>query len=255
MNKNQQPNLIAGKGKLALLITGAVLSMAVSTPVLAASTTTPVSVTSPATKSVIGHAPVLKTDGQIKANDKNGDNVLGENDTLEASGFAFDDADGDKVTISYEWLADGTTIPSETSDKLILTNKLLGKTITVKAIAHTDPNATDPAESKPVGAKTYLDIKGTKLPDGSGITTVNGSVVKAVTISGLTSGKPEVGKKLTADVTCHGTCDSSKLTYQWQLESAVGSGLYSNIPSATTKEYTVKGTDQKRKIQVIVSNK
>lgn len=47
MNKNQQPNLIAGKGKLALLITGAVLSMAVSTPVLAAFTTTPVSVTSP----------------------------------------------------------------------------------------------------------------------------------------------------------------------------------------------------------------
>ncbi|WP_368884991.1 ZirU family protein [Providencia vermicola] len=254
MNKNQQPNLIAGKGKLALLITGAVLSMAVSTPVLAASTTPPVSVTSPATKSVIGHAPEL-TGGEVKAVDTNSDGVLGVGDILTASGFIFKDVDGDMQTsTTYEWYAGTTLISGTTSDTLKLTKDMLGKTITVKAIANTDPSKTEPSKSLSVAAKKYTDINGTKLPDDGGITTVGGSVVKSVTISGITGSQPLVGEKLTADVSCHGTCDSS-LAYQWQIENAAGSGLYSNIPSATTKEYTVKGTDQKRKIQVIVSNK
>ncbi|MEY1580207.1 ZirU family protein [Providencia manganoxydans] len=225
--------------------------MAVSAPSLAAaaSTTSPISITSTATAAVIGHAPVLKTAGTVTAKDENGDNVLGENDTLKASGFVFEDVDGDTVTISYEW-NDGTKVISGTTgDTLKLTKDLIGKTITVKAIAHTDPTITDPAESKPVEAKTYLDIKGTSVGN-KGIETVSGSVVKSVTISGTAL----VNEKLTAAATCHVACDGSE-TYQWQIEKTAGSGTYSDIPSATKKEYTVKGTDQKKTIKVIVSSK
>lgn len=256
MINNKQHTPMTHKGKLSILIAGAVLSMAASTSALAAAapSATPVSITSTATAAVIGHAPELQDDGKVTATDKNSDSVLGEGDTLVASGFTFSDKDSDKQSpTTYQWYEDGKEITSETKDTLTLTNKLLGKTITVKAVAHTDPAITEPAESKPMEAKTYIDIKGAQT-SGKGIATVSGSVVKSVTISGLSSGKPEVGKALTADVTCHGTCDSS-LTYKWQIESTVGSNKYSDISGATAKDYTVKNTDQKRKIQVIVSSK
>ncbi|MDV5227144.1 ZirU family protein [Providencia rettgeri] len=248
-HKQQTPN--THKVKLSVLIAGAVLSMAVSTPTLAAAAkTTTVSVTSAATAAVIGHEPVMKTAGTVTAKDENGDKVLGEGDTLTVSGFDFEDADGDKFTISYEWYDGSNVIKDTTDDKLTLTKGLLGKTITVKAIAHTDPHTTEPAVSKAIAAKTYVDIAGTSVTDGSGIATVNGSVVKSVTISG----NALVNDKLTATAACHGTCDGS-VTYQWQIEDAADSGKYADISGATTKDYTVKSTDQKRKIKVIASSK
>lgn len=251
MINNKQQTPMTGKGKLSLLIAGAVLSMAVSTSALAAAApaATAVSITSTATAAVIGHAPVMKTAGTVTATDVNSDNVLGVGDTLNASGFTFDDADGDTVTISYVWYEGTKVISGTTGDKLTLTKDMLGKTITVKAIANTDPAITEPAESKPVEAKTYMDIAGTSV-GSKGITTVSGSIVKSVKISGTAL----VNEKLTADVTCHGACDSS-LTYKWQIESTAGSSTYNDIPSATASTYTVQGKDQKRKIQVIVSNK
>lgn len=250
MSNNKQQNPMTGKGKLSLLIAGAVLSMAVSTPTLAApAKATTVSVTSSETAAVIGHAPVLKTAGKVTATDVNKDNVLGENDTLTVSGFDFTDEDGDTINISYEWYQDGTVISGENKDTLKLKKDWLGKKITVKAVAKTDSKTTDPAESKSEDAKDYLDITNTSVGD-KGLPVVSGSVVKAVTISGTA----EVGKKLTAAATCHDTCGSN-VTYQWQIQDAVGSGSYTDIPSATTKEYTVLGKDQKKKIKVIASSK
>lgn len=253
MINNQQQTPMTRKGKLSLLIAGAVLSMAVSAPTLAASAsklTTP-SPISDTTLAVIGHEPVMKTAGKVTATDVNKDNVLGENDTLTASGFVFEDADLDTMTISYEWYQDGTVIPGENKDTLILKKAWLGKKITVKAVAKTDSKTTDPAESKFENAKDYLDITNTSVGD-KGIPITDGSTVKKVKILGISGSQPLVGETLKAVVTCHDTCDKNKLTYQWQLESSTN--VYTNIPRATTEDYTVKNTDQKKKIKVIVSN-
>lgn len=248
MNNNMQQIPMTNKSKLSALITGAVLSMVISTPALAAS------ITSPETQSVIGHVPVLSA-GAVKSIDVNKDGVLGIGDTLTASGFNFSDVDGDKQTTTlYEWHDGKSVISGTTGETLTLTAALLGKTITVKAVTNTDPAITEPSVSMPVAAATYSDINNTSVAGGKGIPTVGGNIVKSVTISGLSGARPLVGDKLKADVTCHGTCDSN-LTYQWQIEKSVNSGTYEDIAAATTLEYTVKGTEQKRKIKVIVSNK
>ncbi|UBX49653.1 ZirU family protein [Providencia alcalifaciens] len=248
MSNNKQTIPMIRQGQLSILIAGAVLSMAVSSSALAAS------ITSSETQAVIGHAPVLSA-GAVKSTDVNKDGVLGIGDTLTASGFNFSDADGDKQTsIVYEWHDGKSVISGTAGDTLTLTAALLGKTITVKAVANTNPDITEPSVSVPVAAATYSDINNASVSGGKGIPTVGGNIVKSVTISGLSGARPLVGEKLKADVTCHGTCDSN-LTYQWQIEKSVNSGTYEDIASATAQEYTVKGTEQKRKIKVVVSNK
>ncbi|EMI7064751.1 MULTISPECIES: ZirU family protein [Providencia] len=254
-NKNQQTPMIR-KNNLSVLIAGAVLGMTFGTSALAATTQTPISITSPATTAVIGHAPELKA-GTITATDKNNDGVLGENDELKASGFDFSDKDNDTlVSIVYEWHDGKNVIAGQTSDMLKLTSALLGKNITVKAVAKTDPAKTEPSESVAVAAATFIDIGGKTIVGGTNIPTVNGNIVKSVTISGLTGAgsRPLVGDSLKANVTCHGTCDNN-LTYKWQIQDSVNSSKYTDISGATTATYTVKSAEQKRKIQVIVSNK
>ncbi|MEQ4625398.1 ZirU family protein [Providencia manganoxydans] len=249
MNMNQQQTQIIRKGKLSILCVSIVLNLLVTTPALAAT----VSITSPATQPVIGHAPELKG-GTVKASDDNGDGILGLGDSLKASDFIFSDEDGDKQTsILYEWYEDDNIINGTTGDTLKLTAALLGKTITVKAVASTDPAITEPSKSLSVPATTYRDIKNNAISGGKGITTIEGNIAKSVSISGISGTQPLVGEKLKANTVCYATCDNS-LVYQWQIEDAVSSGRYTNIMNATTSEYTIKGTDQKRKIQVIVSN-
>lgn len=254
MINNQQQTPMTRKGKLSLLIAGAVLSMAVSAPTLAAAKTTPAAPIFDTTLAVIGHAPTLKKDGKVTATDNNGDGMLGEGDTLKVSDFEFEDADSDKITsIDYEWFANNTSIQKSTSEELTLEKKWLGKTITVTATAHTDPATTEPAKSeKPVAAKSYITIDKTSVTDGSGINMVSGSAVSSVKITGMSGSQPLVGETLKASVTCHGTCDNSKLTYQWQIEGSTG--VYGDIKGGATSTYTVKNTDQKKKIKVIVSN-
>jgi hypothetical protein len=81
----------------------------------------------------------------------------------------------------------------------------------------------------------------------------NPAAPSAVVITGLDGdGHPKVGQVLTAEVTCIGTC-APELNYQWQIESAVGSGDFININEATTNTYIPKANEQKRKIRVEVS--
>ncbi|KRW61673.1 inverse autotransporter beta domain-containing protein [Pseudomonas sp. TTU2014-080ASC] len=82
----------------------------------------------------------------------------------------------------------------------------------------------------------------------------NPAAPSAVVINGLDAqGHPKVGQVLTAEVTCIGTC-APELKYQWQIESVVGSGEFTNIGEATTvNTYIPKASDQKRKVRILVS--
>jgi len=242
--------------QLAALTGGILLGITVTLPAIAST------VTSGATETVIGHVPVLADNGVITATDTDAsgpagkpDGILGPGDTLTATGFDFSDADNDPQTpTAYEWLADGSAIQAATGPTYILQDGDMGKTITVKATPNTDPASTEPATGAAVNAKKYLDLAG--KDSSSGLTLVS-SVVNSVTIEGAsTANKPLVGETLTAVVTCRGAaCDNSKLHYQWQLEDSAGSGTYADIIGATTETYTVLRTDQKRRIQVLVTDK
>jgi hypothetical protein len=242
--------------QLAALTGGILLGITVALPAIAST------VTSVATETVIGHIPVLADNGVITATDTDtsgpagkSDGLLGPGDTLTATGFDFSDADHDPQTsTTYEWLADGSPIQAATGATYILRDEDMGKTITVKATPNTDPTTTEPATGVAVNAKKYLDLAG--KDSSSGLTPVS-SVVNSVTIEGASNAnKPLVGDTLTVVVTCRGAdCDSSKLRYQWQLEDTAGSGTYADIVGATSDTYTVLRTDQKRKIQVLVTDK
>ena len=43
------------------------------------------------------------------------------------------------------------------------------------------------------------------------------------------------------------------MSYQWQLETGVGTGVFANIAGATNQSYTPVRTDQKRKVQVLAT--
>lgn len=75
----------------------------------------------------------------------------------------------------------------------------------------------------------------------------------SITISGLVKGYPLVGETLSAQVSCGTAGCPSALRYQWQIEDAINSGRYSDIPGANATTYTPIGSDQKRRIQVIVN--
>ncbi|MFJ7311521.1 hypothetical protein ACIQVE_01935 [Pseudomonas sp. NPDC098747] len=62
------------------------------------------------------------------------------------------------------------------------------------------------------------------------------------------SGRPEVGRELVANVDCGGTC--GPLTYQWQVETAPGSGQVENISGAKAQRYTPTGPHQGRGLKV-----
>jgi hypothetical protein len=65
-------------------------------------------------------------------------------------------------------------------------------------------------------------------------------------------GAPTVGSTLSALVTCSGDGTCPVLKYQWEIETAPGSGTYEPIAGATTSTYVVRNTDQKRRIRVAV---
>lgn len=66
------------------------------------------------------------------------------------------------------------------------------------------------------------------------------------------NGRPVVGSPLTAQVSCVTAC-APTMSYQWQIETQIGSDTYTNIAGATGQSYTPTKDDQKRKIIVQVS--
>lgn len=68
------------------------------------------------------------------------------------------------------------------------------------------------------------------------------------------TGHPLSGQTLTAHLVCKGnTGCSDTVTYQWQLETAVGSGAYAAIPGATAVAYTLTRDTQRRAIRVVAT--
>ncbi|MGP2543566.1 ZirU family protein [Yersinia sp. 2541 StPb PI] len=197
-------------------------------------------VTSIPTANVIGRAPVV-TQSTIVSDNANGNGLIDVGDTLSISTpGVFSDADGDAaIPETYQWRADGVDIPGATSNTYTIAAGDLGKTITVEVTPHTDPAITDPAVGLSVASNA--------------LTVIAGGTVTGVTVSGEVGGYPQVDSALTATVTCAGgTCNG--VTYQWQIETGQGTNTFIDISGATSNTYTPVRTDQRLRIQVVVSN-
>lgn len=199
------------------------------------------------TDTVKGHAPTM-TPGSIKSNDPNGTGVIAPGDVLTIdTPFVFNDADGDiEQGTTYSWQADGTEVGTGTTYTVQAADA--GKNFSLLVTPRTDSAITDPYEGAPVESSNTLSVE------------ADGEVIR-VTITGMdVDGRPLVGQTLTADATCSvSTCAAAgsnpgELTYKWQIETSVGSGIYQDISgAANTATYTPEGGDQKRQIRVNVS--
>lgn len=199
-------------------------------------------VTSSSTTSVMGRAPVM-TAPKIEYSDTNNNGIVDVGDTLTATDGAITDEDGDTpIASTYRW-NNGTADVGSSSIYTILTNDL-GKKITLFATPHTDSEITDPADG--------IEVAGT-VGSGGEIVVESGNLITGVVVSGYVSGNPQVGTELTATPTCLTTCDGT-ITYQWEIETAVNSGVYAKIDGATGNKYTPKGSDQRRMIRVVAEN-
>jgi hypothetical protein len=75
----------------------------------------------------------------------------------------------------------------------------------------------------------------------------------AVEVSGLQQGHPMVGQTVTAEASCPGTC-APDLLYDWQIETAEGSESYISIGQpSNSNSYVPLGTEQKRRLRVMVT--
>lgn len=193
-------------------------------------------VTSSATTTVKGRAPTI-TAPTVTYVDSNSNGIVDTGDILTAVDGIFGDLDADTQTAStYRW-NNGTADIGTTASYTILAADL-GKTITLYTKANTDPLITDPAVSSEVSA-------------AAGTNVAAGTTLLSVAITGQVGGNPQVASMLTATPTCVSTCGT--VTYQWQLETAFGSGAYIDIPLATNSTYTPIKTDQRRRIQVVAN--
>lgn len=200
-------------------------------------------VTSAATSPVTGHEPTLIA-GEIGYSDANSNGKLdiGETVNIKTDG-QFSDPDGDEaIAPSYEWLVDGSSVGN--SDTYLVTAAELGKRITLRVTPHTDSSITEPADGTPTVYSGELSVVG----EGE---------LMAVSISG----SPMVSETLTANATCigasggEGACETDAVSYQWQIEDSFNTSIFSNIPGATNNTYQPTRTDQKKKIQVVVTEK
>lgn len=205
------------------------------------------------TEPVIGRAPVIHKAVINLYEDNDGNGVPTVGDRLEAHLDNADvtDADGD-ISNAYQvfWYLEGRLIDPSGTDRHTILPIEAGKSITAKVVAFTNEETTDPAESEP-----FTATGGTADPDNSGAVEVpvNGAIV-SVTIDGFVNGVPQVDSELTATANCQGRCPVL-LDYQWQRESAIGSGTFENIPGETNSSYSPVGSDQRRRIKVDVSER
>ena len=230
-----------------LLLTA--MMMAMSGAVLA--------VTSTPTGTVKGHVPVY-TGAGVTFNDVNRNGVADIGDTITAAGSGFSDPDlDDEVPDTFIWSREGTVVSGVTGATYTLGLADLGKKITVEAVPTTDPAITDPFQGTPVAATTGGAIDGGTGGDGTVTVTPATTPLSVVIVDGSgaeVTGNPLVGDVVSAKTTCaDNSVDCSGLTYQWQIETPAGSNSFSDIPTGTSKDYTVLKGDQKRKLQVIVN--
>jgi len=208
---------------------------------------------SPETGTVIGRAPTVAT-ATISGTPSGAGGVWLAGDVLTAN-YTLNDLDLDPTDttatdLTIQWTSGGANVGTPGSKTYTLQAADAGKVITFKLIPRTDAATTDPFE----GALTIADNVGSDGGGGSGngggggsITPADGTTLMSVTISG----SPQVAGTLTANPACIATC--SGVTYQWQLETGIGTGVFANIAGATNVSYTPVRTDQKRKVKVVAT--
>lgn len=206
-------------------------------------------VVSTPTDTVTGQAPTVDSaEISFTGSGPNGELRIG--DTLTAA-YTQADADADPedqaaTRGTLQWLSDGAPVGTLGSSTYTIEASDAGKKITFRVQPHTNIDDTDPYQ----GALTLSkDVNPASSGNSGGgeIVIPGGGTVLSVTVNG----NPVVGQTLTAQPTCMTTC--SGVSYQWQIESAVGSGSFTNIAGATDETYVVKRDEQKRRIQVVAN--
>jgi hypothetical protein len=224
-------------------------------------------VQSPATGTVVGHAPVLTGDagGEIVIDDVNHNGVIDAGDKLTVNGnkLHFTDADGDKdLGYTYKWTINGTEVTKAEAANPVYTIKPgdLGKKIKLSIVGYSDSAITDPNLSAAYDSKFIANAAVGITGAVSEITVAKSTAVVSVTLTGLNAANaPVVSTALGAEAKLAdgSTGVAANLTYQWQIEDAIGSGHYTNIagPAGTAATYMPLKGDQRKHIRVDVTAK
>jgi hypothetical protein len=246
MQRNKNPNTSLRRTLLATFLGLSLSGLAFAQTV----------VTSTATDSVKGRAPVVATAIIGVTPSGPGGQVLA-GDVLTAT-FTVTDPDTDTIDLTatsatVQWTVAGTDVGTPGALTYTVKAADAGKLITYKLIPHTDAATTDPYQGVlTIAANIGADGAGGGTGPGGG-GEINPPAANALLSVAVTpTGNPIVGTLLTATPTCVTTCGAG-ITYQWQIESASGSGTYADIASATSATYTPVKGDQKRKIKVVAS--
>jgi hypothetical protein len=235
----------------------AVLAMCLGLALAGTASAQQTSVTSPETGTVTGRPPVVATATITGSPATAG--VWREGDTLTAE-YSITDPDTDAPDmaasdLTIQWTADGANVGVAGSKTYTIQASDIGKRITYRLVPKTDPSITDPFEGVPTIAAN-VGTDGSGGPGGGDPNGGGGGEVDIAPTNLLLSvailGNPVVADTLTATPTCVGAC-SGGINYQWQLETAVGSGVFAEIPGQTGGTYTPAAGDQRRKVKVVAT--
>ncbi|MUV12652.1 ZirU family protein [Noviluteimonas gilva] len=213
-------------------------------------------VTSPETSTVMGRAPVVST-ATINVTPSGAGGQVLAGDVLTAN-FLVTDPDTDTIdtaatSATVQWTVDGTPVGSAGSMTYTVQAADAGKVITYRLVPHTDPGVTDPYQGVlTIAADVGADGSGGGTGPGGGGEINPADPTALLSVAVTPSGNPIVDTVLTATPTCVATCGAG-ITYQWQIETASGSGTYTDIAGATGATYTPKKDDQKKKIKVVAT--
>ena len=156
---------------------------------------------------------------------------MGETLTADTSGIA--DADGlEKVTLSYQWLADDTATQGATGSTYTISEADEGKAIKVR-VSFTD----DEGNGETLTSEATYPV--------AAVTQPNSAATGAPTISGTA----QVGETLTADtsgIADEDGLDNAAFSYQWLAGD-------SDISGATGITYTMADADEGKTVKVRVS--
>ncbi|MGO4552552.1 ZirU family protein [Lysobacter sp. 2RAF19] len=213
-------------------------------------------VTSPETDSVKGHAPIVAT-ATINVTPSGAGGQVLAGDVLTAN-FVVTDPDSDTIdtaatSATVQWTVDGTNVGAPGAMTYTVQAADAGKVITYTLIPHTDPGVTDPYQGVlTIAANVGTDGSGGGTGPGGGGEINPADPTALLSVAVTPTGNPLVGTVLTATPTCVATCGAG-ITYQWQIETAAGSGTYTDISGATGATYTPIKDDQKKKIKVVAT--
>jgi hypothetical protein len=158
--------------------------------------------------------------------------------------YTFTANGGDSTDVSLiNWKNGGH---ADTDTEYLLDAGDVGQVLIFEVQAKNGANVTGNTDSLDTASAPGVSGGGT-VPPGS---IIDPMAPYAVLINGEVNGYPQVGTQLTAQVDCVSTC-APNLNYQWEIETAIGSGTYGNI-GTNSDRYMPIGGDQKRKIRVQV---